>query len=143
MERTGGNSWSKGQAPPPPPGTPPIKHPKKKKEKSVISGVAIAGIIFGLLAIIIIIVALCKRKSSKPSSQFTDEERRSHHRSRTPLASQELSTDPGASVNKEFKGGVFLFTDFAILSVIHDFLWFLFLVSAKVFFFLYVQIFLE
>ncbi|ESW07866.1 hypothetical protein PHAVU_010G165200 [Phaseolus vulgaris] len=104
--QTGGNSWSKGQAPPPPPGTPPIKHPKKKKEKSVISGVAIAGINFGLLAIIIIIVALCKRKSSKPSSQFTDEERRSHHRSRTPLASQELSTDPGASVNKEFKGGL-------------------------------------
>ncbi|KAL9304604.1 hypothetical protein ACSQ67_021867 [Phaseolus vulgaris] len=46
------------------------------------------------------------QKSSKPSSQFTDEERRSHHRSRTPLASQELSTDPGASVNKEFKGGL-------------------------------------
>ncbi|KAK7381475.1 hypothetical protein VNO80_00018 [Phaseolus coccineus] len=102
--QTGGNSWSKGQAPPPPPGTPPINHSKKKKGKPVISGVAIAGLIFGVLAVIIIVLAVCKRKSPKPSSQFMDEERRSHHTSRTPLASQELSKDSGANVKKEFKG---------------------------------------
>ncbi|WVZ23828.1 hypothetical protein V8G54_002372 [Vigna mungo] len=98
---TGGNSWSKGQAPPPPPGTPPINQSKKKKDKSVISGVAIAGIVFGILAVIIIVIALSKRKSSKPSSHFSDEERSSH---RTPFASRELSKDSGANLSKGSKG---------------------------------------
>ncbi|KAG5008555.1 hypothetical protein JHK87_017070 [Glycine soja] len=119
---TGGNSWSSGPAPPPPPGTPPIKHSEKKNDKSVISGVAIAGIAFGVLAVIIIVVALSKR-SSKPASHFIDEERRSQHRSFTTLASEELSKDSDADFSKDYKGGLFLFTDFAILSVvIHDLL---------------------
>ncbi|XP_047166886.1 protein STRUBBELIG-RECEPTOR FAMILY 5-like [Vigna umbellata] len=103
--RTGGNSWSKGQAPPPPPGTPPIDQSMKKKDKSVISGVAIAGIVFGILAVIIIVLALSKRKASKTSSHFSDEERSSHRRSfTTPFASRELSKDSGANLSKESKG---------------------------------------
>ncbi|KAK4269609.1 hypothetical protein QN277_022744 [Acacia crassicarpa] len=79
--QTGGNSWS---TPPPPP-------PEKGIGKPAVIGIVLGSIAFVLL-VVSVIVAVVKKRSSLPPLRFLDEEL-NHHRSPTPLASQELSNN--------------------------------------------------
>ncbi|KAL3511524.1 hypothetical protein ACH5RR_024241 [Cinchona calisaya] len=104
---TVGNSWSSGPAPPPPPGQKSEPHPGQSKEeikKSGMSGALIAGILLGVLVVLGVVIALFSQKSSSSSSHFLEEDRLSHqHSPFSPLASQELSDDLPAGVQKDFR----------------------------------------